>query len=122
MASISKSLVNFHNFTKPFFFALAFTAFLLCALAALALANNPDELYHGNGRPGCASQMEVNTREWRNTWDPNAFWVCETLGVPARADRCHVQGFMTGRGCVDWGVWQWERPVAPPSAAPPNAP
>lgn len=90
-------------------------AIVLFALFALVAAN-------GNGQPGCQTDEEMNTRDWRNNWDPTRFWRCENRNVNAAVVRCEdimgfPSGFMSGRGCVDWEDWVWVQPVNPPSAA-----
>lgn len=101
---------------SPFLPVIAIVLFALFAVVAAG------GLYHGNGRPGCQTDEEMNTRDWRNTWDPVAFWRCQTRNVDAVRIRCEEEherpmGFMTGRGCVEWSAWDWVEPVAPPSPA-----
>lgn len=101
---------------RNFFFSLLVFAIVFLALFALVAA----QYDHGDGRPGCRTQGELNTREWRNNFDPTAFWICETLNVAARHERCESvhgrpMGFMTGAGCVEWENWVWVEPVNPPS-------
>lgn len=99
--------------TISFLFSSAFFIALF-ALFALVAAN-------GNGRPACQTIAELG-RDFRNHWDPTAFWRCEQLNQPAVAYRCeaeygHTRGFMTDHGCVTWTVWNWEPVVNPPSLA-----
>ena len=75
---------------------------------------------NGNGRPGCQTTEEMTVRDWRNNWDPTAFWRCEVQGQAATHMRCEEVhgtqlGFMSGRGCVPWDQWVWEPTSNPPS-------
>ncbi|GAB0099608.1 Chitin binding domain [Sergentomyia squamirostris] len=95
------------------------SAFVLCALVALSVARSTREVPndHTNGQPGCKTPEEVETRVWRNNWDPTRYWVCEVQGQAAAEALCPPeQGFLTEvRGCVPWADWEWVQPVAPPS-------
>lgn len=77
---------------------------------------------NGNGQPGCRTQEEITTRDWRNNWDPTRFWRCTNLDEAAVAVTCEqetgqVGGFMTSvGGCVSWDDWVWEPTANPPSS------
>ncbi|XP_059608071.1 uncharacterized protein LOC132255917 [Phlebotomus argentipes] len=97
------------------------TALLVCALVAVAVAENS---YHGNGQPGCRSQAEVDAGWWRHNWDPTSYWWCSTVGQAAVRVQCTAdpndssitRGWQNQEvGCVPWSQWVWTPPVAPPS-------
>ncbi|EDV92619.1 uncharacterized protein LOC6563637 [Drosophila grimshawi] len=88
-------------------------AICLVLLAATSLAN----AYEGDGQPACRSQEELDVAIYRDSWDPTAFWKCESLNEPASKLRCPAEmGFLDSvKECVPWEEWSWEKPKAPPS-------
>lgn len=73
---------------------------------------------HDDGRPGCLTIEEVDTRNYRNNWDPTRYFVCDDLGVTARVEKCpNSYGFQTSANkCVSFEDWVYETPCIPPSA------
>ncbi|XP_011192913.2 uncharacterized protein LOC105218799 [Zeugodacus cucurbitae] len=69
----------------------------------------------GDGQPNCTTQEEINTRMFRNYWDPTSYWVCEELNELAVLERCPVEMAYQDnlKECVSWDDWQWEPPILP---------
>ncbi|XP_055850969.1 uncharacterized protein LOC129915451 [Episyrphus balteatus] len=89
-------------------------AIFFVAIIGIALGSNNLR----DGRPGCATDIEMRQVYYRNFWDANAYWKCINKGVPASPMRCEEGGYQGNlRKCVDWEDWEWEDPVAPPSSA-----
>lgn len=69
---------------------------------------------HGNGRPSCNDPYEF-TRLWRNNWDPNSHFRCDTAGVDAIVVRCQAAFIESEQRCGSWDEWVWRTPFDPPN-------
>ncbi|KAL7728769.1 hypothetical protein ACLKA6_004133 [Drosophila palustris] len=85
-------------------------AFISCCSAAAAYGKT-------NGQPGCRTEEEISVGSYPHFHNKKQYWVCETLGVPARIAFCPVEtAFLTAeRICVPWAEWYWSPTVLPPS-------
>lgn len=69
---------------------------------------------HNRGQPLCNDPYEF-TRLWRNNFDPNAYFRCDTQGVPATLVRCNGAFVEQQQRCGGWDEWEWRTPFDPPN-------
>ena len=87
-----------------------FALFALAFAAVIAADCNPNS----NGKPDCATEKAGN---YRNFWDPTAYWVCDGSGSEAVAVRCETNHGVSATmydsvndKCVNWADWEWTPP------------
>lgn len=87
-----------------------YTILFLCFIAAVSACVHDD----GNGQPLCNGKTTLVGNQYRNNWDPTAYWLCESLNKPVLV-RCPTATlyFVVKDTCVTSGVWRWTLPCKP---------